>query len=172
MSDSMRGRGAASARALERAAAEMLDEVRMLPPELITWHPAPGVWSIMDILCHVQEFVPYWIAQTLQVVAHPDQPWGRDHTNAERLAAVANTGARTLIDVEDGIRAAVQQAAATLESVRDADFEVEAMSRNPRWGVKPASFIVEHLLVQHVDKHIGQIRRNVGQFQQRGQSAQ
>ena len=41
---------------------------------------------------------------------------------------------------------------------------VEATSKNPRWGLKPASFVVDHLLVQHVEKHLGQIRRNITQF--------
>jgi hypothetical protein len=40
-------------------------------------------------------------------------------------------------------------------------------SRNPRWGVKPAGFIVDHLIVQHLEKHLGQIRRNVAQYQAR-----
>jgi hypothetical protein len=37
-------------------------------------------------------------------------------------------------------------------------------SRNPRWDVKPAAFVMDHLLVEHVEKHLGQIRRNVRQF--------
>jgi hypothetical protein len=43
---------------------------------------------------------------------------------------------------------------------------VEAASRNPRWGVKPASFVVDELLVHHVAKHQSQIRRNAAQFAQ------
>jgi len=51
-----------------------------------------------------------------------------------------------------------------LRRLSDADLAVEATSRNPRWGMKPASFVVDDLLVQHVAKHQGQIRRNVSQF--------
>jgi hypothetical protein len=72
--------------------------------------------------------------------------------------------------VVDAIRAAVADSAATLWRLSDADLDVEAASRNPRWGVKPAHFIVDHLLVQHVEKHVGQIRRNVTQYEKRGQS--
>ena len=32
------------------------------------------------------------------------------------------------------------------------------------WGLKPASFVVDDLLVHHVAKHQGQIRRNISQF--------
>jgi hypothetical protein len=50
--------------------------------------------------------------------------------------------------------------------LNDADFDVEATSRNPRWGLKPAGFIADHLLIAHVEKHIGQIRRNVTEYHQ------
>ncbi len=58
-------RGEAAGARLRAAADEMLTEVERLPSDLITWQPAPDVWSVMDILCHVQEFVPFWTAQTL-----------------------------------------------------------------------------------------------------------
>jgi hypothetical protein len=116
--------------------------------------------------------VPYWTAQALQVIRQPDEPWGRDHTHKERLAAVENTASRNVADVEVAIRAAVRQSAEALRQLSDADLAVEAPSRNPRWDRKPASFIVDDLLVKHVEKHIGQIRRNALQFHQRGTSAQ
>ena len=50
------------------------------------------------------------------------------------------------------------------QALSDHDLAVEASSRNPRWGVKPASFVVDEVLVHHVAKHQGQIRRNIAQF--------
>jgi uncharacterized damage-inducible protein DinB len=155
---------AAAAVRLQAATDEILAEVQRLPSELITWIPAAGVWSVMDILRHVREFVPFWTGETLRIVRRPHEPWGRDHTDAARLAAVANTASHRLEDVLADIRGAVQRSAATLSGLSDADLAVEATSRNPRWGQKPASFVVDHLLVQHVEKHLGQIRRNVAQF--------
>ncbi|HEU4894005.1 MAG TPA: hypothetical protein VFT47_20760 [Vicinamibacterales bacterium] len=35
-------------------------------------------------------------------------------------------------------------------------------------GLKPASFVVDELLVHHVAKHQGQIRRSVAQFSESG----
>jgi hypothetical protein len=69
-------------------------------------------------------------------------------------------------DVEQAIRRAAAESAATLLRLSYADFDVEAASRNPRWGPKPADFIVDHLLIAHVEKHIGQIRRNVTEYHQ------
>ena len=164
-------RGQAAAARLQVAADELLAAVQPLPPDLVLWRPAPDVWSVMDILCHVEEFVPYWTRQAIGVVAHPEIAWGRDHTDQDRLAAVTQTARRRLTDVEQAIRAAVRESAVALGHLADADLDLESASRNPRWGVKPALFIVDHLLVQHVEKHVGQIRRNVSQFEQKGQSA-
>jgi hypothetical protein len=90
----------------------------------------------------------------------------RDQTDRDRLAAVTNTAARRLTDVEQAIRRAATESATTLSRLSDADFDVEATSRNPRWGLKPAGFIVDQLLIAHVEKHIGQIKRNVTEYHQ------
>ena len=125
----------------------------------------------MEILCHVAEFVPYWTSQMLQVVQCPGDPWGRTHTDTARLDAVARAGARSLSDVVEEIRHAARASVSAIRHLRDADLDVEAVSRNPRWGHKPASFIIDDLLIHHVEKHLGQIRRNLTQFHERGETA-
>ena len=157
-------RGSAAADQLTRTTDEILAEVQQRPPELIHWVPSEGVWTIMDNLCHVREFVPFWTGETLRIVHRPAEPWGRDHTDTARVAAVTNTVTYRLEDVVSDIREVVRRSAATLRSLSDDDLAVEAMSKNPRWGLKPASFVVDELLVHHVAKHQGQIRRNVAQF--------
>jgi uncharacterized damage-inducible protein DinB len=159
-----RTRAKVAAAHLKAIADEILTEVERLPAELITWIPGEGVWSVMDILCHIREFVPYWTSEALRIVRRPDERWGRDHTDAARLAAVANTAAYKLEDVLADIRRVVQRSADMVNDLSDADLAVEAVSNNPRWGLKPASFVVDHLLIQHVENHLGQIRRNVRQF--------
>ena len=107
-------RGQQAGARLQAIAEEMMAEVDRLPAPLVTWQPAPDVWSVMDILCHVQEFVPFWTAQTMRVVERPQELWGRDHTDRDRLAAVENTAARRLTDVQQAIRRAVKESAGTL----------------------------------------------------------
>ena len=63
----------------------------------------------MDNLCHIREFVPFWTGETLRIVRRPAEPWGRDHTDTARLAAVTNTAAHTLDDVVADIREAVRR---------------------------------------------------------------
>ena len=157
-------RASAAADRLVEVAGEILTEVQQLPPALIHWIPAEGVWTVMDNLCHIREFVPFWTGETLRIVRRPAEPWGRDHTDTARLAAVTNTAAHTLEDVVADIREAVRRSAETLRTLSDRDLAVEGTSKNPRFGTKPASFVIDELLVHHVEKHLGQIRRNVSQF--------
>ena len=156
--------GAAAASRLQSTTDELLAEVERLPPEIITWVPGDGVWSVMDILCHIREFVPFWTGETVRIARRPNEQWGRDHTDTDRLAAVTGTAGNKLEEVTADIRRLVRRTVETLSNLSDADLSVEATSKNPRWGLKPAAFVVDHLLVQHVEKHLGQIRRNVTQF--------
>ena len=157
-------RAAEAAQKIQSSCDAILAEADQLPAEILRWKPGPEVWSVMDILCHIEEFLPYWTAQSLSAAKHPDRVWGRDHTDEARRAAVRNTEARAFADVAKNIRAAASQSASAIAGLNDADLDVEAPSRNPRWGMKPASFIVEHLLVIHLEKHLGQIRRNEMQY--------
>jgi uncharacterized damage-inducible protein DinB len=143
---------------------EILEEVQQLPTDIIHWVPAEGVWTVMDNLCHIREFVPFWTGETLRIVQRPSEPWGRDHTDTARLAAVTKTAAYRLSDVVADIREVVHRSAETLRTLTDEELNLQAASKNPRWGTKPASFIVDDLLVDHVAKHQHQIRRNVAQF--------
>ena len=157
-------RSVLAAARLQTIAEEALGDVQRLTPEVINWIPAEGVWSIMDILCHIREFVPFWTSEALRVARGAGEQWGRDHTDNARVAAVRNTASCKLENVAADIRRAVRRSADTLAELSDADLAIEATSKNPRWGMKPASFIVDHLLVQHIEKHLGQIQRNVTQF--------
>ncbi len=156
-----------SAARLKETGDQILDEVQRMPAELVTWKPAEDVWSVLEILCHIDEFVPFWTEETLRVVHDPGRDWGRDHTDTRRLSAVTAAAARSLADVVPSIRAGIADSVVKLSGLREEDLRQEAKSRNPRWGVKPAAFIVDDLLVHHVEKHLGQIRRNVAQYGQR-----
>lgn len=163
-------RGADWAARLEAAGAALLAEVENLPEAVCTWKPADDVWSVMEILGHVAEFIPFWLGQTLQIIRQPEQAWGRTHADTARLEAVKSAPSRTLAGLCDEIRAGVTAAAATLRGITDAGFGVEAESLNPRWGRKPAAFVVDDLLAAHVEKHLCQIQRNARQFRELNQA--
>lgn len=152
---------------LEAEARALLAAVASLPADLIFWKPAADVWSVMEILCHVAEFVPYWTGQALQIARRPSEEWGRTHGDQSRVEAVERAGSRTADDVVAEIRRGVEASAGAIRGLTDADLDMEATSRNPRWGRRPSAFVVEHLIVEHVEKHLGQVRRNERQFAER-----
>ena len=41
----------------------MIGTVTRLSEETIRWKPSEEEWSIMQILCHVVEAVPYWLGE-------------------------------------------------------------------------------------------------------------
>jgi uncharacterized damage-inducible protein DinB len=159
--------GQALAARLDTAANGLFTEVANAPAEAIAWKPADDVWSVMEILCHVAEFVPYWTSQTLQVVRQPDGLWGRTHTDTARIDAVNRASSRSLDDVLSSIRTGTASSATILRGLTDAELALEATSHNSKWARKPASFIAEQLVVEHVKKHAGQVRRNVTQFHEK-----
>jgi uncharacterized damage-inducible protein DinB len=117
----------AAAERLSTITDEILTEVQQLPAELIHWVPAEGIWTVMDNLCHIREFVPFWTGEALRIVRRSGPVWGRDHTDTGRLAAVTNTAGHRLKDVVADIREAVRRSAETLRSLSDEDLAAEGM---------------------------------------------
>ena len=151
-------------RQIDATLAEIETKVRPLPRAWLSWRPAADVWSILDILCHIEEFVPYWTGEILAIIHHPNQEWGRTHADSARLEAVADTSKRELSDVLVSIHNGVESTRNRLLPLGDEMLEITAKSRNPRWETKSASFILNHLLVQHVANHSAQIQRNIDQL--------
>jgi len=154
-----------SIKAIRETSNSIIEMASQLPNEVIRWKPSGEGWSILEVLCHVEEAVPYWVTELQRVVANPGVEWGRGHQDQVRLAAVALASQRTVGGVLTGIQEGVQAAVKILETLRDADLEIESPSRNPRFGIKPMSFVLDHLVVVHLSNHLGQMRRNLTQFQ-------
>jgi hypothetical protein len=147
--------------------AEQLDtEARVIPADWLSRKPGPEVWSVFDNLCHIHEFVPYWVGQIESIKRDSTKEWGRTHADPDRLAAVANSGGTDLDTILSGILSRVQAACGDLSRLHDEDLKIEAPSRNPRWGIKPAGFILDTLLVEHLEGHRRQIQRNLKGFAQ------
>lgn len=141
-----------------------------LTDEVIRWKPAEDKWSIMEVLCHVEEAVPYWLREIQSLVQSPGSEWGRGLQHEGRLAAVAGAGNRSIKEVLEAITTSKGQVLEILGSLREEDLNKEAPSRNPRFGTKPLSFIIEHLLVEHQQTHLKQIYRNIRQFEEENQT--
>lgn len=154
---------AEAAAAIEATTKQISDITSPLPREVLIWRPSPEVWSILDNLAHIEEFIPFWVGEIHAMLAQPPQPWGRDQTHAGRLAAVRDTSGRDLAELLAHIRTEAAGASGYLRSLDEAQLDIEAPSRNPRWAIKPVSFVVDNLLVKHLADHREQIQRNLRQ---------
>ncbi|MBP1154074.1 MULTISPECIES: DinB family protein [unclassified Paenibacillus] len=149
---------------------ETIDEIvrvsKVLPEEVIQWKPAEDKWSIIEVLCHVEEATPYWLNEVQALLKSPGIEWGRGLQHEGRLAAVAGASERSTSDVLQGIEKSKAQVQEILSTISEDDLKEESPSRNPRFGTKPLQFIVDHLLVEHLTTHLNQINRNIGQFKE------
>lgn len=145
-----------------------LQKARQLNEEIIRWKPADNVWSIMEILCHVEEIIPYWMNEMTNVIQTPGTSWGRGLDHPARLEAVAAADSRSVDEVFQGIEAAQQMFNSTFSSLNDADLDIESPHRNPKFGVKPMTFLLDHFMVQHLANHNQQIDRNIQLYENRG----
>lgn len=136
-----------------------------LSEEIIRWNPTEEEWSIMQILSHLAEAVPYWLKEINFLLENPGSEWGRGLQHEGRLAAVSNTEKISV----SGILAELQSLKPAVEKVlgalSDEQLATESPSRNPRFGTKPISFIIDHLMVEHLSKHEGQIERNLSKVE-------
>jgi uncharacterized damage-inducible protein DinB len=153
-----------SIQSIQELATEITQTVVELPEDTLRWKPTADAWSIAEILGHVQEATPYWAGEIQRVVANPDTEWGRNHQDESRLNAVAATAQRGIGDLIAGVAKAANAVVAVLRKLNEQDLQIESPSRNPRWGVKPMSFVLDHLIVSHLRGHRDQIKRTLDQF--------
>jgi len=153
-----------SIRSIVQTSSEIARTVAELPEEALRWKPAAHVWSIAEILGHVQEAMPYWAGEMERVAANPGAEWGRNHQDESRLAAVAGAAQRSRCDGIEGVGKAADAVVTVLRTLHDEDLRIESPSRNPGFGVKPLSFVLDHLIVSHLRGHLNQIKRNRNQF--------
>ena len=136
-----------------------------LSSEALIWKPAEDKWSVMEVLVHVDEAIPYWLDELNNLLEKPGTEWGRGLQDERRLAALATVGSRSLEEVLVSIKKAKEQIALVLGPITDDELKQESPSRNPRFGIKPLSFVIQHLLVDHAASHVRQIARNIEQYQ-------
>ncbi|RAS89359.1 DinB family protein [Priestia endophytica] len=134
-----------------------------LSNEVLRWNPTEEEWSVMQILCHLAEALPYWLNEIEQLLENPGKEWGRGLQDEARLAAVEKSKVHntSLLDALKKLEEVKLQVENTLSKLDERKLAMEAPSQNPRFGTKPISFIVDHLLVEHASKHLGQIERNL-----------
>ena len=152
-----------SIQSIHQSLDQIIQTAKGLSEETLRWNPSEEEWSVMQILCHLVEAVPYWLNEIEQLLETPGKEWGRGLQHEGRLAAVNKdkVDSTSVSDVLKGLEALKPKVEETLNKLDEEAVAWEAPSRNPRFGTKPISFIVDHLLVEHTSKHLGQIERNL-----------
>ncbi|MFL0403560.1 DinB family protein [Bacillus nitratireducens] len=143
--------------------------VKPLPEEIIYWKPSEDEWSIMQIITHVAEAVPYWAKEINNIKLNHENLWGRGLTDEVRLQAVSeeNINNQSIEEVIEQLYSIPLIIENVLNTLTDEELNIQAPSRNPRFNNKSIDFIVNHLIVEHTEKHYKQIERNLCKFNER-----
>jgi uncharacterized damage-inducible protein DinB len=141
--------------------AEIVELAQGLPESRYRWKPSEEAWSILQVLCHVDEATNYWLDELLAVVRRERAEWGRGIQDPARLAAVDHAHEQDYEEVLQRIRRTADRAERVLMGLQDDDLSVTAPHRNPKFGVKPMTFLLDHFVVEHLGKHVDQINRNL-----------
>ncbi|WP_100398697.1 DinB family protein [Bacillus sp. FJAT-44742] len=144
-----------------------IDESASLPEEQIRWKPSDQEWSIMELLCHVEEFPLYFTGELENVLEHHAEKWGRNMQHQGRLDAVAAADDRQVEEVINGIHNTKKTTIDRLQNVKEHELNIEREHNIPKFGTKPMSFLVEHFLVEHLETHKNQFQRIITQYQNR-----
>lgn len=129
--------------------------------------PSEKEWSAMQIVAHVLEAVDFWLVDLEALLVVPGAKWGRNHEHVRRLVAVEESVVSQLkkADVIQDLQNLVPRVESAFAKVKEEDLEKTAPSYNPNFDGKPLSFLIDHLLVQHVVGHHGQIVRHLAKVQ-------
>jgi uncharacterized damage-inducible protein DinB len=150
-------------RRLDEAHRQLREQVGTMSDEQLRWKPDGEAWTGLQILAHIAEFQTYFIGEMEKVLRDPAIRWGRGLDHPRRLQGVSDVAR---LDRAEAMRA-VDEARSTVVSVlqgcSDADLDREAEHNNPKFGRKSMRWLVEHFILEHLEGHTAQLRRNVAQ---------
>ncbi|AEJ43744.1 DinB family protein [Alicyclobacillus acidocaldarius] len=141
---------------------ELERAVEDISSEALHWKPSENAWSVAQVLAHVSEFEHFFSSDVLNLKANPGARFGRTVDHPERLRAVALSRDEALEDLLEGVRRGKQEVLSMLGALRDDDLEIEG--DNPKFGRRTIAWVIDHFIIEHLEKHIGQIRRTYAAF--------
>ncbi|MEB2490024.1 DinB family protein [Peribacillus frigoritolerans] len=154
-----------SIQSVQRSIDHILETTANIPEETIRFKPAEDEWSIMQILSHLAEAIPYWLGEVETVIAMPGAGWGRGLQDPARLAAVTDTDKLAVDDVMKQVEELKYKVESGLGNLDEETLSKESPHRNfAKFGNKPVSYIVDHFIDEHVSGHYDQIKRNLSKI--------
>ena len=143
-------------RRLEAAVDDVLRLAQNAPLAALHADPGGDDWSVMKVLAHLAELLPYWSRQAREVAARDldNQPFGRTHEDPDRIAAVEDHAHDTLEMVVPRVRAGRDEAVATIRGLDARGWARTA--RHARRGEMSVEQFVGEFLVSHAEEHARQ----------------
>lgn len=140
----------------------IIDITESLPEDIIRFKPSENEWSIIQILSHISEAIPYWLGEIKHVTDLPGSKWGRGLQDPARLAAVSDSENLSIKKVQEEVVGLKQKVEVGLAYLTEDQLRIESPHRNfQKFGNKPVSYIIDHFIEEHLEGHYGQIKRNL-----------
>lgn len=150
---------------IQKTLANIFEISTVLTEEVIRFKPSKEEWSIIQILSHINEAIPYWLGEIQRVVEKPGVEWGRGLQDAARLEAVADPDSLSTDVVLSRIKQQRKKIEMVLSQLTDEQLAIESPHRNfAKFGKKPVSFIISHFIDEHLAGHFEQIKRNLSKL--------
>jgi hypothetical protein len=140
---------------------EIIAKTNVLDEDTIRWKLSENNWSIMEIMCHVEEFITFWTGELINVIHNSSAHFGRKLNEKERHATVENANYRTMDQMLKSLEDTKQHTLNVLSNFSSSDLQVESVHINPKHGIKPMTFVLNKFVLEHLNIHILQIERNL-----------
>ncbi|WP_318509078.1 DinB family protein [Bacillus sp. T3] len=151
---------------IQKSIEQVVQVCKSLPEEVILWKPSEEEWSILQILSHINEAVPYWLNEVKRVIENPGSEWGRGLQDEKRLAAVTNTASLSVESTLKAVEGLEGKVLTELSQLTEEQLIIESPHRNfAKFGNKPVSFIIGHFIDEHLEGHLQQIQRNLSKVE-------
>ena len=115
-------------------------------------------WDAAQVWAHLDELIPYWIAQAEKVLAGQagdPVPFGRTASNPARGDAIEQNRQRGITALWHDVREDLNDLRAFLAGVPDRGWQARGM--HPTRGVMTVEQIVEVTLLGHIEEHVAQL---------------
>jgi hypothetical protein len=150
--------GEAQARRLERVS-EQLTALLNQPEVARRLRTAAGEneWSVMQVLGHLVEMLPYWLSQCRMLIAATEPPsFGRTLDAPERLAGVERGATGEPDELLPLLQDEIQVAARALRQMSTVERRKQGL--HARRGEMTVADIVEVFIVAHAEEHLAQVQ--------------
>ena len=155
-----------SIQSIQNTLEKTVNLVKYQMEETIRWNPSEEEWSILQILSHLNEAVPYWLNEIQTVVSAPGSGWGRGLQDPMRLAAVTDTDKLSVEEEIEKVELLKEKVFVGLSGLDGSTLAQENPHRNfAEFGSKPVSFMIEHFIEEHIEGHYNQINRNLSKIE-------